>query len=112
MEMKQWPKDLSETVHAEKLVGPVIESLRASYRLERTGSGKVQYDGYTYPSLLTATCLDPQESLEPEHIEEYGTSPVEELIWIAFRLGYVQGWRERSKDSMLDSMAKSIAGGY
>ena len=95
--MKEWPRDPKETVPIEDLLTPVAWAMRFLYRLQRKNTKKdVPYSGFITGPATLVCCPTPREMLTVDglqHAREQGRTPLDEVLTIAFQLGFEQGVR-------------------
>ena len=93
--MKDWPKN--GLINFGEAIGDLMKAVKAAYRLERRRPIRdIPWCGFDTPDSNHVE-PDPENALKVESMRWSGHTPMEEILGIAFRLGYTQGIRrERS----------------
>lgn len=95
--MKQWPE--KGVVPFEELVPPLKDVVSQLYGLDVLDD-KAEYLGYEFTGKIAATCLQPDEQLGREGLEqaeEQGREPIDVILGIAVQLGFIQGQRDAER---------------
>ena len=91
-EMKRWPDD-NGLIDFGEAITDLMKAVRCAYRMRRRlPIADIPWNGYGTPDSAHVTA-EPAEALTVKWLRGTERSPMEEILGIAFRLGFTQGKR-------------------